>query len=68
MKMIDYKIIQDNLINNTTLDDFMVKLSNDVKPESARKFFPSNESQDKTVDDDGVYLVGFSGQFRTSRR
>ena len=66
--MIDYKIMQDNLINNTTLDDFMVKLSNDVKPESARKFFPNNESQDKTVDDDGVYLVGFAGQFRTSRR
>ena len=66
--MIDYKIMQDNFINNTTLDDFMVKLSNDVKPESARKFFPNNECQDKTVDDDGVYLVGFSGQFRTSRR
>ena len=66
--MIDYKIIQDNLINNTTLDDFMVKLSNDVKPESIQKFFPNNECQDKTVDNDGVYLVGFAGQFRTSRR
>ena len=60
--MIDYKIIYNNLINNTTLDEFM------VKPESIRKFFPNNESQDKTVDDDGVYLVGFSGRFRTSRR
>ena len=60
--MIDYKIIQDNLINNTTLDKFM------VKPESIRKFFPNNECQHKTVDDDGVYLVGFNGMFRTSRR
>ena len=62
MIMIDYKIIQDNLINNTTLDEFM------VKPESIRKFFTNNECQDKTVDDDGIYLVGFAGQFRTSRR
>ena len=62
MIMIDYKIIQDNLINNTTLDEFM------VKPESIRKFFTNNECQNKTVDDDGVYLVGFSGQFSTSRR
>ena len=60
--MIDYKIIQDNLINNTTLDEFM------VKPESIRKFFTNNECQHKTVDDDGVYLVGFNGMFRTSRR
>tara|TARA_R110000751_G_scaffold164543_1_gene270658 strand:- start:232 stop:426 length:195 start_codon:yes stop_codon:yes gene_type:complete len=60
--LIDYKIIYDNLINNTTLDEFM------VKPESTRKFFPKNERQNMTVDDDGVYLVGFAGQFRTSRR
>ena len=56
--MIDYKIIQDNLNNNTTLDDFMVK--------------PESQNQNKTVlfktDNDGVYLVGFNGMFRTSRR
>ena len=76
--MIDYKIIQDNLNNNTTLDSFM------VKPELIQKFFPKNERQgnsfnavksqtqriihDKSVNDEGIYLVGFCGQFRTSRR
>ena len=50
------------LNNNTTLDDFM------VNPELIRKFFPKNERQDKPVNDEGVYLVGFCGQFRTSRR
>jgi len=54
--------MMNNLNNNTTLDEFM------VKPESIRKFFPNNECQNKTVDDDGVYLVGFAGQFRISRR
>ena len=60
--MIDYKIIQDNLNNNTTLDDFM------VNPELIQKFFPKNERQDKSVNDEGVYLVWFNGMFRTSRR
>ena len=56
--MIDYKIIQDNLNNNTTLDSFMVK--------------PESKNQNKTVlsktDNEGIYLVGFNGMFRTSRR
>ena len=56
--MIDYKIIQDNLNNNTTLDSFMVK--------------PESQNQNKTVlsktDNEGIYLVGFNGMFRTSRR
>jgi len=51
-----------NLNNNTTLDDFM------VNPELIRKFFPKNERQHKSVNDEGVYLVGFNGMFRTSRR
>ena len=49
------------LNNNTTLDDFM------VNPELI-KFFPKNERQHKSVNDEGVYLVGFNGMFRTSRR
>ena len=51
--LIDYKIIQDNLNNNTTLDDFM------VNPESKKVLSKDNE---------GIYLVGFNGMFRTSRR
>ena len=47
-----------NLNNNTTLDSFMVK--------------PESQNQNKTVlsktDNEGVYLVGFNGMFRTSRR
>jgi hypothetical protein len=42
-----------NLNNNTTLDSFM------VKPESKKVLSKDNE---------GVYLVGFNGMFRTSRR
>ena len=46
------------LNKNTTLDEFMVK--------------PESKNQNKTVlsktDNEGVYLVGFCGQFRTSRR
>jgi hypothetical protein len=62
--MIDYKIIYNNLINNTTLDDFM------VNPESKHYHNSSDVDNDKVLsnDNDGVYLVGFSGQFRTSRR
>ena len=51
--MIDYNIMQKNLNNNTTLDQFM------VNPESKKVLSKDNE---------GVYLVGLSGQFRTSRR
>ena len=62
--MIDYKIIQDNLINNTTLDKFM------VNPESKHYHRPSGSDNDKVLstDNEDVYLVGLSGQFRTSRR
>ena len=62
--MIDYKIMQDNLINNTTLDEFM------VKPESKTHYHSASDVDfDKvTSDNEGVYLVGFAGQFRTSRR
>ena len=60
--LIDYKIIQDNLNNNTTLDSFM------VNPELIQKCIPKNERKDKSVNDEGVYLVGFNGMFRTSRR
>ena len=45
--------IMNNLNNNTTLDDFM------VKPESKKVLSSDNE---------GIYLVGFNGMFRTSRR
>ena len=48
--MIDYKIIQDNLNNNTTLDDFM------VNPELIQKFFPKNERQNKPVNDEGFTI------------
>jgi|TARA_R110000803_G_scaffold167409_1_gene230622 hypothetical protein len=62
--MIDYKIIQDNLINNTTLDKFM------VNAESKHYHRPSGSDNDKVLstDNEDVYLVGLSGQFRTSRR
>ena len=62
--MIDYKIMQDNLINNTTLDEFM------VKPESKHYHNSSDVDTDKVLsnDNDGIYLVGFAGQFRISRR
>jgi hypothetical protein len=46
------------LNNNTTLDDFM------VKPESKNQ----NKNVLSNTDNEGIYLVGFNGQFRTSRR
>ena len=62
--MIDYNIIQKNLIKNTTLDKFM------VNPESKHYHNSYDVDNDKVLsaDNDGVYLVGLSGQFRTSRR
>ena len=62
--MIDYNIIQKNLNNNTTLDQFM------VNPESKHYHRPSGSDNDKVLstDNEDVYLVGLSGQFRTSRR
>tara|TARA_R110002096_G_scaffold393116_1_gene588152 strand:+ start:150 stop:338 length:189 start_codon:yes stop_codon:yes gene_type:complete len=62
--MIDYNIIQKNLINNTTLDKFM------VNPESKHYHRSSDSDNDKVLftDNEGVYLVGLCGQFRTSRR
>ena len=62
MKEKNMDLKMNNLNNNTTLDSFM------VKPELIQKFFPKNERQDKPVNDEGVYLVGFNGMFRTSRR
>ena len=62
MKEKNMDLKMNNLNNNTTLDDFM------VNPELIRKFFPKNERQHKSVNDEGIYLVGFNGMFRTSRR
>ena len=62
--MIDYNIIQKNLIKNTTLDKFM------VNPESKHYHNSYDVDNDKVLstDNEGVYLVGLCGQFRTSRR
>jgi len=51
-----------NLNNNTTLDQFM------VNPELIKKVLSTCRETHKFVNDEGVYLVGFNGQFRTSRR
>jgi len=46
------------LNRNTSLDEFM------VNPESKNQ----NKNVLSSTDNEGVYLVGFNGQFRTSRR
>ena len=50
------------LNNNTTLDSFM------VNPESKHYHRLYSSDNDKVLDNEGIYLVGFNGMFRTSRR
>jgi hypothetical protein len=57
MKKNNMDIMMNNLNNNTTLDQFM------VNPESKNQ----NKNVLSNTDNEGVYLVGFNGQFRTSR-
>jgi DNA replication protein DnaC len=62
MKKNNMDIMMNNLNNNTTLDQFM------VNPELIKKVLSTCRETHKFVNDEGVYLVGFNGQFRTSRR
>tara|TARA_R100001530_G_scaffold119152_1_gene86320 strand:+ start:211 stop:366 length:156 start_codon:yes stop_codon:yes gene_type:complete len=50
------------LNNQTVLDNFM------VNPELISETSPTKANCNRHVNDDGVYLVGFCGMFRTSRR